>query len=217
LVHWILSKDQGKKRGTEYGLGTASAKTAQMGITKDRKKRVVRDPHPDQNSPQQKRSGDKIMSPDFRCVALPYEPFSAFFAMSDEELENHGGRRMAVDQNPGTPCRVSLCDATVGEQVILVPFKHHDVDSPFQASGPLFVRQDAPEARYAINEIPPMLHQRLLSVRSYDARGMMIDADVIAGNEVDPAIRRLFANPESAYLHLHNAGLGCFLCAVERI
>ena len=81
------------------------------------------------------------MNTTFRFVALPFEPFAPLFAMSDAELTAAGARRMVVEETPGTPCRVSLQDAEVGETVILVPFLHNAVASPYRASGPIFVRR----------------------------------------------------------------------------
>jgi hypothetical protein len=158
----------------------------------------------------------KYMSVDFQCNPTPKETFTDLFSMDAGELETCGARRMTVRHSPGTPCRVSLEDAPVGEQVILVPFKHHNVDTPYQASGPIFVREQASTARYAVNEVPEMLLRRLLSVRAYDAEGMMLDAEVIAGEVLENAIRRLFENDKVATLHVHNAAQGCFNCSVSR-
>src|SRR5574341_567011 len=99
---------------------------------------------------------------DFRLTALAYEPFAPYFACSDAELQAVGARRLIVDEKPGTPCRVSLADAEIGETVLLVPFTHHDVSSPYRASGPIFVRRDARMAAPAVNEIPLMFRHRLL-------------------------------------------------------
>src|SRR5207244_12139960 len=82
----------------------------------------------------------------FRISALPLQLFTSFFAMDDRELAEHGASRCVADQKPGYPCRVSLVDAEPGERVILLPFEHHDVCSPYRASGPIFVREEARQA-----------------------------------------------------------------------
>ena len=51
---------------------------------------------------------------------------------------------------------------------------------------------------------------RLLSLRAFDADGMMIDAEAAEGAAVEPLIARLFANPAVAYIHAHNAKRGCY-------
>jgi hypothetical protein len=156
------------------------------------------------------------MSNDFRVVALPAERFEPFFLMSDAELQAAGGRRMVVDEKPGFPCRVSLVDAEVGETVLLLPFTHHDVASPYRGSGPIFVRSGARTASFGAGEIPQMLEHRLLSLRAYDPDAMLVGAEVVAGSELEATIRGLFADPSVSYLHVHNARPGCYNCRVIR-
>lgn len=152
----------------------------------------------------------------FQIIALPIEKFDSLLSLSDEALQAHGAKRLLADKKPGYPCRVSLIDAEPGETVLLVPFTHHDVTSPYRASGPIFVRANARMARPAINEIPAMLRSRLLSIRAYDKAAMMIGADMVNGSELEEHISRFFDDKRVEYLHLHNAHPGCFNCRVER-
>ncbi len=156
------------------------------------------------------------MTSDFRVIAAPLKEFSHLFSLSDVELAERGARRMTVDTSPGYPCRVSLVDAAVGEEVILTPFVHHDADSPYRSSGPVFVREAAREVAPRANEIPELLRQRELSVRAYDRDGMMVDARVVEGRKLEDCIHSSFESEDVSYLHIHNAGPGCFNCAVER-
>jgi hypothetical protein len=57
---------------------------------------------------------------------------------------------------------------------------------------------------------------RLLSLRAYDAAGMMLDADVAEGADIEKLIARLFANPEVSYIHAHNAKRGCYSGRIDR-
>ncbi len=156
------------------------------------------------------------MNNSFRLTALPSEQFSLLFGQSDAELEATGARRMIVDHKPGFPCRVSLVDAEVGETVILVPFTHHNVSSPYRASGPIFVRATARTASPAVGEVPVMFRHRLLSIRRYDTAAMMTGATVVKGTELEDAIQRLFGEEGTSYLHIHNAQPGCYNCCVVR-
>ena len=156
------------------------------------------------------------MKTNFRIVGLPLEEFQPLFPLSDEELAQKGARRMIVDAKPGFPCRVSLEDAEIGEKVILMPFTHHDIDSPYRAFGPIFVREKAKQAELSVGEVPEVVSTRTMSVRAYDKNSMMIDGSVVHGSEIKAHIEKLFANPKIAYLHLHNAGAGCYSCQVER-
>ena len=157
------------------------------------------------------------MNQSFQIMPVPYEQFAPLFRLSDAELQSLGARRMIVNENPGFPCRASLADAAVGETVLLLPYAHHDVTSAYRASGPIFIRKDAETARLAAGEVPVMLRQRLLSIRAYDGSATMIDAEVTPGAGVEVVIRRLFANERVHYLHIHNAGPGCFNCRVVRV
>jgi len=152
----------------------------------------------------------------FQFKGLPFAPFEPFLRMSDAELEAIGARRMIADEKPGFPCRVTLEDAEIGERVLLVSFPHQDAQSPFRASGPVFVRETARET-YNSYAVPPVFRAgRLLSARAYDAAGMMVDADVIDGNNLELLLEKLFARDDTDYVHVHYARRGCFAAQVER-
>jgi len=151
----------------------------------------------------------------FRITGLPAEQFSDLFTLSDDALAARGAVRRIADARPGYPCRVSLTDAEPGEQVILVHFEHHAVASPFRASHAIYVR--AGEQTYdAIDEIPEQLRLRLLSVRAFDPRGMLVAAEVVDGNQLELVIDRLFADGAASYLHVHYAKPGCYAARVVR-
>jgi hypothetical protein len=61
-----------------------------------------------------------------------------------------------------------------------------------------------------------MLGHRLLSVRAYDRMAMMVGAEVVQGAGLETAIRGLLADGRVSYLHVHNAGPGCYNCRVVR-
>ncbi len=151
----------------------------------------------------------------FRISGLPAEQFEGLFSLSDEELAARGAVRRIADAKPGYPCRVSLTDAEPGQEVILTHFEHHPVDSPFRASHAIYVR--AGEQTYdAIDQVPEQLRLRLLSVRAFDEKGMLVGADVVDGRELEGVIERLFVDKRADYLHVHYAKPGCYAARVER-
>jgi hypothetical protein len=152
----------------------------------------------------------------FLVSALSEDDFSRLFALDDAQLQARGAKWYVADRQPGFPCRVSLQDAVPGERVLLVPFTHQPANSPYRASGPVFVREHARQASLDVNEIPALLRLRLLSVRGYDAGGLMVDADVIEGPQLQALIDRLFNDPRVSYLHVHFAKPGCFACRIDR-
>ena len=44
-----------------------------------------------------------------------------------------------------------------------------------------------------------------------------VTAWVVPGSEIKVHIENLFGNPKIAYLHLHNAGAGCYSCRAEPV
>ena len=152
----------------------------------------------------------------FRIKAFDDREFVALFNLGNSELEKIGAVKMIVDEFPGFPCRVSLEDAEIGEEVILLPYQHHKTNSPYQSSGPIFVRKIAKSSIYEINEIPKMFNHRLLSLRGYDKNASMKDASVIEGNNLKAQIFKIFENDDIQYIHIHNAKPGCYNCLVER-
>jgi len=152
----------------------------------------------------------------FRLVGLAPEPFAPFFALTDEQLAERGMHRVVADRKPGFPCRISLVDAEIGEQLLLLPYCHQPANSPYQASGPIFIRSGARQRVADRSEVPPYVTERLMSVRAYDERDFIVDAEVCAGTDVAQTIRRMFEDAQVRYIHLHNAKRGCFSCRVER-
>jgi hypothetical protein len=158
---------------------------------------------------------------DFRISGLPAEPFRPYFAMTDAELAAHGARRaVATEADLGLmpPCRVSLRDAEVGESSILLHYAHHTTaTSPYRAGGPIFVREGVTRTASFVNEVPAQQRTRLLSVRAYDADGIMVDAEVAPGETLEALIARFFARDDVAFLHAHNARRGCYSCRIDRV
>src|SRR5215204_3043399 len=145
----------------------------------------------------------------YRIKGLEPAPFAHLFDLDDKELEAKGMTRMAVD-NPNFPCRISLRDADIGDEVILLNHVSHDGDNPYRASHAIFVSRSAREPADYVDAIPPALDRRILSLRAFDAGGMMVDAALAQPGEADPAIRRLLADPAADHVDAHNATRGCF-------
>ncbi len=156
------------------------------------------------------------MTPSFQIVGIDPAPFEPLFALDDAQLRARGAERRIADEHPGFPCRVSLEDAQPGDELLLLSWQHQGADSPYRASGPIFVRRGARTARLAPGEVPPYVTRRLISVRGYDAAHLIVAAEVVEGSGAEAAIVAMFARADVAYIHLHNAKRGCFSCCVLR-
>lgn len=152
----------------------------------------------------------------FRIHALEAADFAPLFALDDAALAARGGRFETVAEHPGTPCRVSLADAEIGERVVLVNHLHLDAATPYRASHAVYVREGAATARPVPGEVPEVLRRRLLSLRAFSGDGMMLGAAIVPGTELAPAIEAAFADAGVATVHLHYAAPGCFAARVTR-
>lgn len=152
----------------------------------------------------------------FQIQGLKPHKFVSLFSLSDDELSAQGAVRMVAQSDSGFPCRISLKDAKDGECVILVHYQHQSADTPYRASAAIFVRENAQPAKLEQNEIPQQLRDRVISGRAFDKDGMMVDADVCDGKDLQGMIEQLLNLPGASYLQLHYAKHGCYAARVER-
>jgi Protein of unknown function (DUF1203) len=149
----------------------------------------------------------------FRIQGLPAETFAALFALSDDELAEQGAVRQIAD-GP-RPCRISLTDASPGDELILVNYEHHAVASPYRMRFAIYVRKGE-QTFDAVDTVPEQLRRRTLAVRAFDGDAMMVGHELVEGQKLESTIERLFADPRPAYLHVHFAAPGCYAARIER-
>jgi hypothetical protein len=148
-------------------------------------------------------------------MGLPNSQFSHLAGLSDTELRAQNIVRMPAQ--PGSPCRVTLRDVEAGSSALLLHYIHHNVESPYRSSGPIFVSQGEHEAAHFENFIPSEMRGRLYSARSYDSEGFMLDGQAAPGTELEDLLDEMLSAERVAFLHLHHARRGCFACRAERI
>lgn len=153
----------------------------------------------------------------FLVRGLDPAPFAPLFAADGDALAAAGAQRVAIAAPHAAPCRVRLDDLAPGATALLLSFEHQPAPTPYRQQGPIFVGAD-PDAHAAIyeNEIPPAMARRPLSLRAFDAAGMMVDADLADGAAAGPLIQRMLSRPDVAYLHAHYARRGCFAARIDR-
>jgi hypothetical protein len=153
----------------------------------------------------------------FRITGLSPEPFRPLFGLSDEELAAQNVRRYIADSKPGFPDRVEVRDAEPGETVLLLNYTHQPADTPYRASHAIFVAEGAKVRYDRIDEVPPALRFRTLSLRAFDKDNLIVDADLVDGGNVESVIQRFFADPRVAYIHAHYAKYGCYAARIDRL
>ncbi len=156
------------------------------------------------------------MASSFQLVGLDQDQFEPLFSRSDDELRTISVLRVNATANRGYPCRVSLQDAEIGDELLLLSYTHQPAATPYQASGPIFVRKGSQKRTLDIGEVPEYVTTRQMSVRAYDSHDMMVSATVCDGGASAREIEKLFDDTQVEYIHLHNAKRGCFSCSVIR-
>lgn len=152
----------------------------------------------------------------YRIAGLPRAAFAQYFGRTAEELGELGARRVVADADRGFPCRVTLDDAKAGESLILLNFVNHDVHGPYRSAYAIYVREESGDVEPFVDALPPVFAGRTLSLRGFDAEGMLHSASLADPCEHDDAICALFADPAVACIHAHNAAYGCFAARIER-
>ena len=150
-------------------------------------------------------------------TGLSAEPYRHLYGLSGGELAAHGVKRYVADATPGFPDRIEMRDADPGEFLLLLNHVSVEQDTPYKASHAIFIREGAEHTYRGENEIPEVMFRRLLSLRAFDAEGMMIDASIAKGLEIEPAIKRFFEIPIVSHIHAHNAARGCYSGRIDRI
>ena len=147
---------------------------------------------------------------------LAFRPLPA--ALPDlDRLSSAVVRHAVVDRPDAYPCRRCLRDAEPGERVVLISYDPFTGDSPYRQPGPIYLHEQPCAPRDAdLETAPGQLRRRQLSVRSFDARHLMLEAQVIDGAEVEQVAVAMLDRHDAAYLHVHNAAPGCFAVRIDR-
>jgi hypothetical protein len=152
----------------------------------------------------------------FRILGLDPAPFVPLYGRSDAALRDLGILRMPVVAENSAPDRVELRDAVPGETVLLLNHEYLALDSPYRGRHAIFVREGAVQRFDQVNRVPACMRSRLMSLRAFDASGMMVDADVVDGADLEPLVERLLSRPEVDFIHAHHARRGCYAARIER-
>lgn len=153
----------------------------------------------------------------YRITGLDPAPFLPLYGLTGAQLSARGVHAVTVDQSPGFPDRVEMREGRPGERMLLLNHLCQGANSPYRARHAIYVRDGATERFEAAGEIPEVMRTRILSLRGYDAAGMMVDAGLAQGDGLEDEILRLLDRPEVAYLHAHNAIRGCYSGRIDRI
>ncbi|MFT5138446.1 MAG: hypothetical protein ACI9H8_000995 [Lysobacterales bacterium] len=117
----------------------------------------------------------------FVVTGLSPKPYRHLYGLPDQELANRGVERVLADSNPGFPDRIEMRDAEIGETLLLLNHQSVEQNTPYRASHAIFILEGAEQDYRGENEIPEVMFSRLLSLRAFDAKGMMLNAGLAKG------------------------------------
>lgn len=143
-------------------------------------------------------------------------PYARLYGLSDAALAAQGAVRMVADAAPGYPCRVTLADAAPGTALLLVNHVSRPAAGPYRTSHAIFVIEGAATPARFVNALPPVFAPRVLSLRGFDAAGMMVDALLTQPGEAEAGLQHLLAQEQIVEVDVHNAVRGCFAARVRR-
>ena len=153
----------------------------------------------------------------FQILGLPANSFQELFDLDSTALAEMKAERRTATAFPGAPCRISLEDAQVGEELILVNYAHLPETSPYQSQHAVYVRKGVDQADLKEGEIPDFFKHRDISVRAFDAHHIMVNACVVPKDgDVKSAVEAFFEAEKVDYIHFHFAAPGCFAAKAIR-
>lgn len=165
-----------------------------------------------------KLGGNVMIKNNFLIKGLAKKDYLYLTQLSDTELAEQGIIKQTVKGLPGFPCRVSLADGAVGDTAFLLNIQYNDAHSPYAGTGPVYVIPEKDEARLEINEVPDVIFSRMISLRCYDQKDLMIDAFIKEPRTITAEmIQQILENGEIVYIDVHNAIRGCYSARVNRI
>jgi hypothetical protein len=166
---------------------------------------------------------------DFRCIPIPSEVGRRWGRNGVDDSGNQL-RRMVAEARPaepggsrhngtGAPCRHCLRDAEEGEELLLGSYRMPRPQGIYWTPSPIFVHAGPCQQFARINEVAPIVRNRLVSIRAYDRDDQCIYdlGHAGAGNEIDRPLIHALEDRRTAFVNIHTAKPGCMLCSVERL
>ncbi len=153
----------------------------------------------------------------FACIAIDPAIAERFRATG---LDDRGNpvKRMTATNDSGFPCRVCLHYAKPGEEMLLGSYNLPKPQGLYWTPSPIFVHAEPCTPYEGADEIVDIVrHNALVSVRAYDADGMVLYdlGQVSDGTEVDAPLARALGDVRTSFVNIHTARPGCLLCRVE--
>jgi len=133
------------------------------------------------------------------------------------EPDPAGLQTVTVVSDGSYPCRRCLTRAAAGEHMLLLSYDPFTQHSPYAGPGPVYIHTEPCQRhRGAAGAMPAQVAGSLLSLRGYDERAMLVDADVVEAAQACARVRTLL-DDGAAFVHVHFARPGCFAFRVDGV
>jgi hypothetical protein len=149
----------------------------------------------------------------FRVRPIPADRLAA---VRDRGVDELGHPVRPAPAGGGEPLRCCLRDADPGEPIALIGHRPSDLGGPYAETGPVFVHAAACAGYPTPDAYPAGFRSRRQVFRAYGPDGRIVDAEVVAGADAEPALERLLARTDVARVDSRNVAYGCYMFRVER-
>lgn len=153
----------------------------------------------------------------FRCIPIPTETADRFRDTGVDDLGN-AVLHLVAETSADAPCRHCLRYAEAGEAMLLGSYDLPRPRGVYWAPSPIFVHAE-PCRRFDEHDVvaPIVRANSLVSLRAYDADDRCIYAlgTVCFDAGIDAPLARALADARTAFVNIHTARPGCWLCRVE--
>ena len=129
-----------------------------------------------------------------------------------------------IDTDGGNPLRCCLTASTPGERIVLASYAPlrrwaaatGAVPGAYAEVGPVFLHPDRC-AGPAGTGYPDAFRGSPRVLRGYDRNGRIAGGTVVAeGEDPEPAIAKVFADPDVAFIHARALVAGCYTFCIDR-
>lgn len=155
----------------------------------------------------------------FRCVAIETAVASRLRRTGRDDRGDLVRRSVAASDT-SAPCRHCLRYAAEGDAMLLASYDLPRPRGVYWTPSPVFIHAKNCARFDQPNVVAPSVRSNsLVSIRAYDAEDLCLYelGAVASEGAVDAPLARALDDPRTAFVNIHTARPGCWLCRVERI
>jgi|SRR5579872_794543 len=151
----------------------------------------------------------------YRCIALSTTDALRYRTAA---VDDFGYPIQRFDAADAYPCRHCLSEACAERGMLLLSHQAEEPRSVYGHPTAIFLCSQACTRFDQLDAIPEIVRDRHVSLRAFKRDGMMLygSNELAEDGGHDAAVRRILAHEEVAFINVHTAKAGCFLCRIVR-